>query len=70
LGGIKGGRVRSAKYDELRMKAKDLHLNGLSCRKIATELGVSKSVVATWIKCPSEPKSDISAFERSYNLLC
>src|SRR5690606_34981385 len=31
LGGIKGGKVRSAKYDELRMKARDLHSQGLSC---------------------------------------
>ena len=62
LGGIKGGVVRSAKYQPLRVKAKELHLQGLSCRKIANELKVSKSVVASWIKCPSEPKSDISSF--------
>ena len=68
LGGIKGGVVRSAKYQPLRIKAKELHLKGLSCRKIANELKVSKSVVASWIKCPSEPKSDISSLGTALNL--
>ena len=68
LGGLKGGRVRSAKYEPLRLKAKELYSQGLSCRKIAIELEVSKSVVASWIKCPSEPKSDISSLETTFSL--
>src|SRR5690606_6024444 len=68
LGGLTGRAVRSAKYQPLRLKAKELHSQGLSCRKIALELEVSKSVVASWIKCPSEPKSDISSFGTTLNL--
>ena len=68
-GGLKGGVTRSMKYEPLRLRARELYSNGLSCRKIAVELEVSKSVVATWIKCPSEPKSDISLSEIRLSLL-
>lgn len=68
-GGLKGGVTRSMKYEPLRLRARELYSKGLSCRKIAVELEVSKSVVATWIKCPSEPKSDTSLSEIRLSLL-
>lgn len=54
-GGLKsdssfGGKARSAKYDDQRTQAKQLKEQGLSVRKIAEQLKVSKTSVQKWLK--------------------
>ncbi len=49
-GGKKGGAVRSAKYAELRVKAKELKETGLSYTDVAKELNVSRRSVIDWCK--------------------
>ena len=53
-GGLKsdssfGGKARSAKYDDQRTQAKQLKEQGLSVRKIAEQLKVSKTSVQKWL---------------------
>ena len=55
IGGLKsdsshGGKARSAKYDNKRQQAKQLREQGLSVRKIAEQLKVSKTSVQKWLK--------------------
>src|SRR5690606_22968763 len=47
-GGKKGGAVRSAKYAELRIKAKELKGTGLSYTEVAKQLNVSRRAVIDW----------------------
>jgi hypothetical protein len=49
-GGKKGGVVRSAKYAELRIKAKELKETGLSYTEVAKQLNVSRRSVIDWCK--------------------
>jgi hypothetical protein len=49
-GGKKGGAVRSAKYAELRVKAKELKETGLSYTEVAKQLNVSRRSVIDWCK--------------------
>ncbi|MEG0580058.1 MAG: primase C-terminal domain-containing protein, partial [Niameybacter sp.] len=49
-GGKKGGAVRSAKYAELRVKAKELKETGLSYTVVAKQLNVSRRSVIDWCK--------------------
>ncbi len=49
-GGKKGGVVRSAKYAELRVKAKELKETGLSYTEVAKQLNVSRRSVIDWCK--------------------
>lgn len=46
----KGGKARSATYDPIREQAKQLKQQGLSIRKIAEQLKVSKTSVQNWLK--------------------
>lgn len=46
----KGGQARSASYDDQRAEAKRLRETGLSIRKIAEQMKVSKNSVEKWIK--------------------
>lgn len=46
----KGGLARSASYDDQRAEAKRLRETGLSIRKIAEQMKVSKNSVEKWIK--------------------
>ena len=46
----KGGKARSAKYDAKRQQAQELRAQGLSIRKIAEQLKVSKTSVEKWVK--------------------
>lgn len=46
----KGGKARSAKYDGKRQQALYLCKQGLSIRKIAEQMGVSKTSVQKWLK--------------------
>ena len=46
----KGGVARSAKYADKRAMAMEMRLKGLSIRKIAECLGVSKTSVQAWLK--------------------
>ena len=50
LGGKKGGAVRSSQFEPLRKEAKKLKEEGLSIRKIAETLKVSKTSVSKWLK--------------------
>lgn len=50
LGGKKGGVVRSNQYQPLRDEALRLKKEGLSIRKIAEQLKVSKTSVSKWLK--------------------
>lgn len=45
-----GGKAKSAKYDELRERAKKLRKQGLSFSKIAIELGCTKASAIKWCK--------------------
>lgn len=49
-GGKKGGLVRSAKYEELRVQARKLKEDGLSYTKVANQLDVSRRSVIGWCK--------------------
>ena len=49
-GGKKGGVVRSSKYAELRIQAKELKKEGLSYTAVATQLKVSRRSVIQWCK--------------------
>lgn len=49
-GGKKGGLARSAKYAELREKAKQLKETGLSYNEVAKQLNVSRRSVIGWCK--------------------
>ncbi|UYZ90972.1 replication initiation protein (plasmid) [Moraxella bovis] len=59
-----GGLARSASYNGQREQAKQLREQGLSIRKIAEQLGVSKTSVQKWLKnvqsVPSASQSDNS----------
>lgn len=46
----KGGKARSAKYDDKRQQARDMHYKGYSNGAIARHLGVSKTTVGRWLK--------------------
>ncbi len=48
-GGIKGGAVRSASYEEKRASARLMHAQGMSARAIARELGCSPQSVLSWV---------------------
>lgn len=50
LGGKKGGVIRSSQYEPLRKEAKKLKAEGMSIRKIAEVLKVSKTSVSKWLK--------------------
>ena len=45
-----GGKARSASYDDQRTQAQNLRATGLSIRKIAEQMKVSKTSVQKWIK--------------------
>ena len=45
-----GGKARSASYDDQRTKAQNLRATGLSIRKIAEQMKLSKTSVQKWIK--------------------
>src|SRR5690606_41045018 len=49
-GGKKGGAVRSAKYAELRVKAKKLKETGMSYTEVAVQLNVSRRSIIQWCK--------------------
>lgn len=58
----KGGKARSAKYDVKRQQAQELREQGLSIRKIAEQLKVSKTSVEKWVKKVSQvPPNQIIA---------
>lgn len=48
-GGIKGGAVRSAGYEEQRASARLMHAQGMSARAIARELKCSPQSVLNWV---------------------
>lgn len=48
--GAKGGKARSAKYQDKREQAKKLHEQGLNNNQIASKLGVSRRTVINWLK--------------------
>ena len=50
LGGLTGGKVRSAKYEIKRKKALHLKAKGLNNTEIAKQLGVHRNSVNTWLK--------------------
>ena len=45
----KGGVVRSAKYVELRIQAKQLHDQGMNNTQIAKQLNVARMTVIRWL---------------------
>lgn len=45
----KGGKARSAKYDDKRQQAKDMHQSKIKIAKIAQTLGVHRTTVSRWI---------------------
>lgn len=47
----KGGRVRSASYEELRADARLMRARGMTLRAIALELNVSLGAVSGWLTC-------------------
>lgn len=49
----KGGRVRSASYEDKRASARLMAASGLTQAGIALELGVSERSVRTWLNAPS-----------------
>ena len=62
LGGLKGGKVRSAQYDAKRKQAVRLKAKGMNNTEIAKQLGVDRRSVFNW--CNSEPKSGTSNLEK------
>lgn len=48
LGGLKGGRVRSAQYEDKRKQALELTNKGLTQTQVATILGVSTRTLRNW----------------------
>ena len=44
-----GGKARSANYEDKRKQAKELRKSGLSIRKIAEQMNVSKTSIQKWI---------------------
>lgn len=46
----RGGKARSAKYDDKRQQARALREQGLSMAKIAKELGTHKTQISRWLK--------------------
>lgn len=48
--GTKGGKARSAKYQDKREQAKKLHEQGVNNTQIALKLGVSRRTVINWLK--------------------
>jgi DNA invertase Pin-like site-specific DNA recombinase len=49
LGGVKGGLIRSAKYEELRIKANEMFKKNISKSQIAINLNVSRRTVIRWL---------------------
>lgn len=62
LGGLKGGKVRSAQYEAKRKQAVRLKAKGMNNTEIAKQLGVDRRSVFNW--CNSEPKSGTSNLEK------
>lgn len=48
IGGLKGGRARSAKYEDKRKKALELNKQGLTQVQIAKVLGISTRTLRNW----------------------
>ena len=46
----KGGQARSAKYEDKRKQAQEMHEQGINNTKIALNLGLSRKTIVTWIK--------------------
>lgn len=50
IGGKIGGAVRSAQFEHLRIKARELHAQGVSKSEIAHQLSVARSSVIRWLR--------------------